>query len=573
MAGDSVYTAGPFRFDTASSMPDFYLGDPASPAGLDVQTVGTVTVEEADHTLTTFLLSPQIGLVRTDVPETPRTTLAADIVASPHLINIRTDNRTTQCLLRGAGGDVRDLTNAVYTVMPDGFDFFVLLSTAKIEQLPRTSVNNYNAGVHVAVQHKHAGAGSDPLDDSASYGSDGALLSVNVLDAYRRGLVSNNVAHELTHQWAAYLDPSLGVTDGTGHYGQRSSAASLVGGFLWSDNGDGTFTLDCDHGRNGAEHAPPLDRYLMGLIEASAVPLVRVNETLDLPFDCDTTVAPQFSVSISEIQAVHGIRTPTPAQAQRDFAIAFVAESHGRLLNPTEMTFYETLAAHLAEPVSQGQPDPYLGFNWVPIERYFGEGTTWTTTLPEADVPKLLSVAGGLGALGDPTAFISPKSKRMGLDAVVLLVSEVVTLVDACTTSTGGSTPAVTSLEPIGDTGLHMLQLDGAIEVGEWTAVTLTVENAAGAWGVLCVQVAHLPGDVNRDGEININDATEFGTEFDGPQTAELVDLNDDGQANLNDVTTFGQIWQGSSGEGYLPDGTGPWSERTLPARPGCTCP
>src|SRR5262249_10794722 len=89
-----------------------------------------------------------------------------------------------------------------------------------------------------------------------------------------------------------------------------------------------------------------------------------------------------FTVTIDDIQAVHGIRTPGPAEAKRDFALAFVAESHGRLLNPTEMTFYETLADHYTKMVPATDPDPYMSYNWPPVTRFFGEGTTWRRDIP-----------------------------------------------------------------------------------------------------------------------------------------------------------------------------------------------
>ena len=83
-------------------------------------------------------------------------------------------------------------------------------------------------------------------------------------------------------------------------------------------------------------------------------------------------------MTISDIQAVHGVRSPGPMAAQHDFRLAFVAESNGRLLSPTEMTFYERLAAAYTRPLAPTEPDPYQGSGqWASIARFFGEGTTW----------------------------------------------------------------------------------------------------------------------------------------------------------------------------------------------------
>jgi len=190
----------------------------------------------------------------------------------------------------------------------------------------------------------------------------------------------------------------------------------------------------------------------------------------------------------------------------------------------------------------------------------------------EVPPPMLIHICDGLGAEGDPTAFISPKSKYMGFDSVEILVTEDVTLVGSCTMSTGGAPPSVQSVTALGG-GLHAVALDGPVELDEWTTVLLTVENGAGLSGELCFEIAHLPGDCNGDGQLNINDATGFGDEFNGAQTLLLADLNDDDQVNINDATMFGKIWNGADGEGKNPDGTGGWQGEGLPARPACTCP
>src|SRR5262249_31767752 len=53
-AGDFVFTAGPFCYNTAIPIPPFYEGDSASPAGLYIAGMGPISVEELDHSTTTF---------------------------------------------------------------------------------------------------------------------------------------------------------------------------------------------------------------------------------------------------------------------------------------------------------------------------------------------------------------------------------------------------------------------------------------------------------------------------------------------------------------------------------------
>jgi hypothetical protein len=384
VAGDHVYTAGPFRYETTATLRANYLGDADSPAGVDFASIGDVVVTEVNGVTNTFLVRPSIGLVRADLPATVVTPLSTSVQMSPHLVNINNAGRSAQTYLRGGNGNLADLTVPLYAALPDTMDFLVLLPTSKVEWVPRTAAENYNSGAHVQVKVNWTGTGQAPLDNTAGYGSKGRLLGINVVDAGDRGLVTNNLLHEFTHTWSAYEATSLGITDGAGHYDPRSNVGSLLGGQLWSAAGGGAYNIDCNEGRSGAHHAAALDKYMMGLIDGSLVPPVLVyNAASPLPLmRCGTPISDVVTnVDISRIQGLYGVRTPLPTAAQRDFRFGFVAESTGRFLTATEMTFYETLAAHFAKTLDPAAPDPYLSFNWAPVTRFFGEGTTWSTVV------------------------------------------------------------------------------------------------------------------------------------------------------------------------------------------------
>ena len=159
------------------------------------------------------------------------------------------------------------------------------------------------------------------------------------------------------------------ISDGQ-HYVARSSVASLLGGQLWAASSNGAWTLVCEEGRNGATHLDPLDKYMMGLIPASQVPAMRTYPRTDpLPlFLCNGQITNVESVvTIQDIVARYGVRTPGPQAAQRDFSFGFVVESNGRFLNQVEMTFYDILAGHYTSVVPADYDDPYIGFNWAPM--------------------------------------------------------------------------------------------------------------------------------------------------------------------------------------------------------------
>lgn len=388
VAGDFIYTSGEIRFDTTKPFPEaFYQQNTDSPPGISIQEVGPVTITELDGTLSQFLDWPSVGLVRADIPDAPTQVLSSNVTVSDHVINVRTVSEATQSTIQGPSSTLSTITEPIYDVLPDSFDFLHLFSTERIETVPRLSGANYHAGVHSPVKVDYTGTGLPQFDMSASYGSAGRLQGINMLDAGSDGIWSLNVTHELVHQWSSYLDPSLGLTQGGGHPLPNSSIGSLVGGQQWIPNGDGSFTINFDEGRNGATHASPLDLYMMGLIDASELPDLYVYDpTISPPKSSSNPIvlASEIirTVTAEDIIAVHGIRTPGTATAQRDFNIGFVAESHHRALNATEMTFYEIFAAHYTKPLPAGEPDPDVDGGWVSIANFFGHGTTWSSLIP-----------------------------------------------------------------------------------------------------------------------------------------------------------------------------------------------
>jgi len=113
---------------------------------------------------------------------------------------------------------------------------------------------------------------------------------------------------------------------------------------------------------------------MMGLIPGSGVPPLYVATD---GAGCFSVVTNYRTVTISDIQAVHGVRTPMPVNAQKNFALCFVAESFNRTLTATEITFYDILAGHYTKPIPVDEPSPLLRGAWSSINRYFGEGSKW----------------------------------------------------------------------------------------------------------------------------------------------------------------------------------------------------
>jgi len=394
-ARDYIYTSELLRYDTraAWSYPPFYNHDTNSPAGLSIEWVGNVTITETNGQQVGFLHIPQVGVLSSNIPLVRTVTLSSNVVVSEHLINVKGTNLSAQKFVRAFTLGTADLTALAYAVLPDAFDFFICFSTYRIERLPATTGANFNAGVHRDVKVSYTGTGQGLMDNTAIYGSAGRLLGVNGLDCYERGIWSHNCTHEILHQWGSYLG-AFPISDGQ-HYNPRSSVGSLLGGHLWNANGNGTWTLICEEGRNGATHADPLDKYLMGLIPGSRVPTLRVyDQNYPLPLSmCGQTISNvQFTVNIADIAASYGPRSPGPNTAKRDFSLGFIAESNARLLNQVEITFYDILAGHYTKPIPPEWPDPYVGQSWPSIDRFFGEGTTWKSEVLSLIEPVIRTV-------------------------------------------------------------------------------------------------------------------------------------------------------------------------------------
>jgi len=413
VAGDFIYTSPAFTFNTNTSMTTHYGNDPNSPAGLQYdRDVGDVIIVELDQTRSEFLLPPRIGFLRSDIPTATSSSHGSDIIASPHVINLKTSEQLTQRWHRFSDlTALTTLTNRIYDAFGDIPHFFILFSSYKIEKLPAIEQNSPNgrAGYFHAVRRNFSGTGATPIDNSQDFGSNGVLLGVATLEVGNRGINTTNATHELTHEWACHIDPAFPIVDSppSPHYNVRSSVASLLGGFSWIDNGNGTYTIDCTQGRNGGYSACPLDKYMIGLIEGASVAPLYVDADLPPPpAFCSTTVSQQdidATVTVADIQVAHGVRSPGPATAQRDFVIAFIVESDRRFLTPSELTFYEILAEHYTRAIPL--PAPYLSTtNWVPMTRFFGEGTTWTT--PVIGIANLPGAAPGFSlALAAPSVF------------------------------------------------------------------------------------------------------------------------------------------------------------------------
>jgi hypothetical protein len=116
---------------------------------------------------------------------------------------------------------------------------------------------------------------------------------------------------------------------------QRPTEASAMGGGVWQDNHDGTFTQLDDNYYVPATGWSYLDLYLMGLVAPSEVPDFFILRNLERAGE-DGNGNPIYradrtKVTIDDVIAVEGKRLPDVDHSQRDFNTGMVlVVEHGK---------------------------------------------------------------------------------------------------------------------------------------------------------------------------------------------------------------------------------------------------
>ncbi len=159
-----------------------------------------------------------------------------------------------------------------------------------------------------------------------------------------------HLGHEVGHRWGAYVTAKVnGAILPLGQWphwapGLQSRVAfpyslpveaSTLGGGVWQDNGDGTFTQVRDGFFVPASGYSYLDLYLMGFTSAAEVPDFFILRNLS-PVGKDAAgrqvfKAERTKITIQDVIAAEGLRLPDVNQSQRKFNIGIVVVvEHGK---------------------------------------------------------------------------------------------------------------------------------------------------------------------------------------------------------------------------------------------------
>ena len=163
----------------------------------------------------------------------------------------------------------------------------------------------------------------------------------------------SQIGHEMGHRWSAFVSAKVNgetIQLGPTHWArglqapvafpfQRPTEASAMGGGVWQDNFDGTFTQLDDDYYVPATGWSYLDLYLMGMISPAEVPDFFILRNL-VPQGHDANghaifKADRTKVTIQDVIAVEGPRLPAVDKAQKNFNTGMVlVVEHGTTPSP-----------------------------------------------------------------------------------------------------------------------------------------------------------------------------------------------------------------------------------------------
>jgi hypothetical protein len=275
------------------------------------------------------------------MPDVVITQKAADVQSSAHVVNIRQDAIGSSAMIP------TDAIKNFYRWFADDFDFLAVVH----------AVRYFENRTYTGVRNDTRGLGQSLFDSSAVYGSAGHLQGVinYPIDTFF-DLGEKGSLHEIGHRWMKYLQlPAL--KPGGPHWPISDLAYGIMGFSIPPSGAGGDFPhqLMSQPGGDYLVHQTTvattyndLELYLMGLVPPEAVGSHFVfdnqNQISQL-HDGGVLHGPVTTVTIADIVAQDGARSPGVADSQKSFRTGTLVLSSGRLLNASEMAFFDHMAA------------------------------------------------------------------------------------------------------------------------------------------------------------------------------------------------------------------------------------
>ncbi|MBN2092131.1 T9SS type A sorting domain-containing protein [candidate division KSB1 bacterium] len=360
VAGDGIYTINKVLNKTSTILLKF--GGTHATWG-----IFRISIEQQDGTK--IESSVDIGLVKEDI-SFPVVQFGAGLSATEYAFFIEDpvgDVLGTPDWPLGAIGCGKTFFKAfekLYSVLPDQFDFVIIMPAHTIYEPARDYAENVPYFVPAKNEIQHIGM---PLsNNTAKFYSKGRLMGM-VYHSWGTGAILD---HEFGHAWCAYAGQSLGLSYVEGSYGPHWNPNSDIGGqmsaFLMNPNvqyggghlkanGDGTWCIERTPGDN--EPYSQLDLYLMGLIAPEEVSPITILVNPNITNHLRVTAESIKTVTIQDIiKAEGGERSPASKNSPKQFNVAFVAVKN-KAFTPAEYAFYSLISKYFA---SKEQGESFL---------------------------------------------------------------------------------------------------------------------------------------------------------------------------------------------------------------------
>ena len=412
---------------------------------------------------------------------------------------------------RLASSTVKLITNILFKHFEDEFDFIMIASgCSKIR--PCVENNGGAYGTSYSVKNDVTGIAEELFDYSDDYGSNGKLKSVHYYP-HLNGITMGPSLHELMHTWASKLeildgyrgDPELvcpghwGWTNIGGQLGgwKHGSLQALSNGSYQAKGPNNTKKFDgLVNGNSGVTsnsfRYSNFELYMMGLIGADEVGQeikiaqdFKWEDISNGTFEASTI----HSLTMEEIIADAGIRSPSHLESQKNFRSMYVVVSEEKL-KPNEWGYidqelhrFQLQGTGHSKSIKLPLLDPALPLNfWEATQGKatitFDQVDTFLTspaTLSALVSPPTVSIIGGDKALSDTdsAAGESVSVKANATDDGTIAATQ--WLIDGIEVATGLS--AILSL-PNGSTVVTFKATDDDGESSTTTA-TITVASLA----------------------------------------------------------------------------------------------
>jgi len=325
-------------------------------------------------------------------------TSASDMRCAPHVVNLLVPAGDPSELWESLVGQEASILTRFYEEFGDDYDF------ANVVYLHPDSFLNRD---HFAVKNDVSGIGQPLIDQTAQYGSAGALRGITrfPLDTVF-DLAEPGAQHELGHQWINFLVGPPLLAGGSPHWPPSQLARGLMGATIPATGAGGTFPFDIVQTPTGFElvASPPtglytqLDLYVMGFVPSTAVPPFLVLDPPGQTLAVGPVTASQLT--IDDVIDVHGAREPGPATippAPKDFRMATIVVTRTGFLTNRQLAFFDHFAARgeavapvtFASGFQKGTANPFA----VATQGIGSLDTSLTCPIPEFEPPPFEEVA------------------------------------------------------------------------------------------------------------------------------------------------------------------------------------